>query len=104
MPFTQQTLNAFEMTGRMAACEVPAATPKHRAFVGIYPPSERSAHWLVRRFEVPKGLVGEYFGEEDLRDNRYLRLKTLGEVESILVSWSVDPAILDAPWKGDYPL
>jgi hypothetical protein len=104
MPFTQKTLNAFEMTGRMAACEIPAAKPEHRAFIGIYPPSDTTDYWLIRRFEVPERLVSEYFGEEDLQDNRYLRLATLQEVEAVLVSWAVDPALLDAPWKSDYPL
>jgi hypothetical protein len=104
MLFTQKTLNAFEMAGRMAACEIPATTPAHRAFIGIYPPSDKKHHWLIRRFEVPERVVGEFFGEEDIHDNRYLRLTTLEEVEAILLSWSVDPATLDAPWESDYPL
>ena len=104
MLFTQNTRNALEIAGRMAACEIPATTPGHRAFIGIYPPTDKRNHWLVRRFEVSDRLVSEYFGEEDLRNNRYLRLKTLEEVEAILISWNVDPAILDAPWKSNYPL
>ncbi|HSU33826.1 MAG TPA: hypothetical protein VLJ11_21545 [Bryobacteraceae bacterium] len=41
MPFTQKTLNAFEMTGRLAACEIAAVNPEHRAFIGVYPPINR---------------------------------------------------------------
>ena len=35
MVFSIKTINAFEMTGRMLACEVPAKRPGQRAFVGI---------------------------------------------------------------------
>jgi hypothetical protein len=104
MPFTQKTLNAFEMTGRMAACEIPAATSDHRAFVGVYPPTKQRDHWLIHRFELLDKLVNQYFAEEDLVDNRYVRLKTLEEVEAVLIGWGIDAASLDAPWKSDYPL
>jgi hypothetical protein len=104
MPFTQKTLNAFEMTGRMAACEIPAVTPEHRGFIGVYPPIKQRDHWLIHRFEVPASLVNEYFGEEDLVVNRYIRLKSLQEVEAVLATWGIDPAALDPPWKIDYPL
>jgi len=104
MPFTQKTLNAFEMAGRMAACEIAATSPEYRGFIGIYPPWEKRSHWLIRRFEVPERMVSESFYDKDLHDNRYLRLKTLEEVEAILLSWNVDPATLDTPWESSYPL
>jgi hypothetical protein len=104
MPFTTKTLNAFEMTGRLAACENTAKRPGSRAFIGVYPPSEKDRRWLVRRFEIPVILVNQYFGEEDLEDSEMVWLDHLEEVEAQLDSWGVDSSTLDAPWKSDYPL
>jgi hypothetical protein len=54
MGFDQKTLNAFEMSHRMAACEIPATRSGHRAFVGIYPPLPEKgiSQWRIRRFEI----------------------------------------------------
>jgi hypothetical protein len=104
MPFTTQTLNAFDMTGRLAACEIDANGQGNRAFIGVYPPSKKDSRWLVRRFEIPAALVAQYFGEEDLRQSEMIWLTTLEDVEALLASWCVDSSKLDAPWKSDYPL
>lgn len=106
MPFNQKTLNAFEMTHREAACEIPATLPNHRSFVAVYPPllEKGVTHWRVRRFELPIDLVDEYPAEDDLANSVFLSLESLGEVEAVLTGWGVDPAVLDAPWKCDYPL
>ena len=104
MPFTTQTLNAFEMTGRLAACEIAAKRSENKAFIGVYPPSKNDGRWLVRRFEIPSALVTQYFGEEDLQTSEMIWLTTVDDVEALLASWGVDSSKLDAPWKSDYPL
>ena len=106
MGFTVQTINAFEMTHRMAACEIKAARPGHRAFIGVYPPwPEKDLHrWRVRRFEIPEYLIYGNFGELDLLDATSVLLNTMLEVENLLATWEIDSALLDAPWKCDYPL
>lgn len=106
MPFNQKTLNAFEMTNREAACEIPATMPGHRAFVSVYPPMpDKDVHqWRVRRFELPLELVDEYPGEEDLKNSLFCKLENLSDVEDLLADWGVNPTQLDAPWKCDYPL
>lgn len=106
MPFSLKTLNAFEMTRRVAACEIPAKRKGHRAFVGIYPPllEKNISKWRVRRFEIPSGLVNSSFGEEDLLDSQSVRVDTLEEVEDVLRSWAIATSLFDAPWKCDWPL
>lgn len=49
MAITLKTRNAFEMTRREAACEIQARRPGHRAFVGVYPPTENVPYWRVRK-------------------------------------------------------
>lgn len=104
--FTQEVLNGFQMATRTAACEVPAIRPGCRAFVGVYPPlpEKRVNQWRVRRFEIPRELTEQYFGEEQLIDSQLVQLDTLEQVEELLASWKVDSAALQAPWKSDYPL
>ena len=106
MPFSLKTLNAFEMTNRLAACEIPAKAIDCRAFVGIYPPSpkENNLRWSITRFEIPSRLVNEYFGNEDLVDFQSIDTDTLEEVEDILRSWAIATSLFDAPWKCDWPL
>ena len=106
MGFTLQTLNAFEMTRRTAACEIAATRLDHRAFVAVYPPlPDKDVHkWRIRKFEIPRHILEEYFGEGDLVDSQLLRVDTLEEVEEVLSAWNIDPAMLDAPWKCAYPL
>jgi len=106
MPFDQKTLNAFEMTGREAACEVAATIAEHRAFVAVYPPliDKGVTEWRVRRFELPVSLLDQNFAEEDLVNSLFYKLENLGEVEDLLADWGIDPKKLDAPWKCDYPL
>lgn len=106
MPFTLKTINAFEMTHRMAACEVTSKLSGYRAFVAVYPPDperDREA-WIVRRFEVPAELIEEYFPQEALANAEYLEVNSMQEAEDLLTSWGVDASLLDAPWNCDYPL
>jgi hypothetical protein len=106
MPFSVKTLNAFEMTGRMAACEIPATRSGHRAFVGIYPPDPTRGilRWRIKRFEIPLHLVGGNFYEPDLADSQIMRAESLEDVENVLHSWAIAPSLFDAPWKCDWPL
>ena len=106
MPFDQKTMNGFEMTNRMAACETASTIPGHRAFVGVYPPvpEENIMNWRVRRFEIPNRLIDEYPAEEDLLNSEFRYLDTLLDVEGLLAQWGIDPESFDAPWKCDYPL
>jgi hypothetical protein len=106
MPFTQKTLNAFEMTSRGAAAEIPATRESHRAFVSVYPPSRerRITQWRVRRFEILAKHINACVGEEELVDSQFIRLESLDQVEGLLSSWGIDSSRLDAPWKCDYPL
>ena len=106
MPFTQKTMNGFEMIQRTAAIEISAMHPGHRAFIGVNPPLPQKgiALWLVRRFEIPIESVDKYFGEEDLVDSQLIRLKAIDEVETLLLQWGVNALDFDAPWKCDYPL
>jgi hypothetical protein len=104
MPFSVKTLNAFEMTGRMAACEIPAARSQHRAFVGVYPPEPKRPQWKIKRFEIPSHLVYGNFYEPDLVDSRLIVVDTLEEVEDVLRSWAIATSMFDAPWKCDWPL
>lgn len=104
--FTQEVLNGFQMATRTAACELPANHQGCRAFVGVYPPLPEKgvSQWRVRRFEIPKELVDQYFSEEQLIDSQLIQLETLEQVEELLASWNLDSAVLQAPWKSDYPL
>jgi hypothetical protein len=106
MLFTQEVLNGFQMTHRTAATEIPATRAGHRSFAGVYPPydQKRISLWRVRRFEIPKELVDNYFGEEQLVDSEKIELNTLEEVEELLAKWNVDSASFEAPWKNDWPL
>ena len=106
MPFTLKTINAFEMTERLATAEIPAKRPQHRAFVGVYPPSPgKGLHqWRVRKFEIPVCFLNGCVGEEELVDSEFIRLDRIEEVETLLGSWGIDTASLDAPWKSAYPL
>jgi hypothetical protein len=106
MPFILKTLNAFEMTHRVAACEIPAKNADHRAFVGIYPPmvDKRVPQWRITRFEIPSKLVLQNFGQEDLVEFQSLRRDSLEEIEDILRSWGIASSLFDAPWKCDWPL
>ena len=105
MPFSLKTLNAFEMTRRDAACEIPAMRSGHRAFVGIYPPLPEKGilQWRVKRFEIPAALVYESVFDGDLVDLQFIRLDTLQEVEDVLRSWAIATSLFDAPWKCDWP-
>lgn len=104
--FTQEVLNGFQMATRTAACEIPASHQGCRAFVGVYPPlPEKNVNqWRVRRFEIPKEFVDQYFGEEQLIDSQLVQLETVEQVEELLAAWNLDSAELQAPWKSDYPL
>ena len=104
--FTQEVLNGFEMIHRAATCEISAIRSGCRAFVGVYPPwpEKRVGQWRVRRFEIPEELVDQYFGEEQLIDSQFVRVDTLEEVEKLLVSWGLDSAVFEAPWRNDWPL
>jgi hypothetical protein len=106
MPFTRKTINAFEMIGRTATCEIEPSGPGLRAFVGVYPPQPKahSRKWVVRRFELPEQLVAKYFGTEDLLNSQKIDLDSMGEVEDLLARWGIDTDSLDASWNNDYPL
>ena len=104
MPFTLKTLNAFEMTRREAACEIPAKRKGYRAFVHIYPPLPSIADWRVKRFELPEGLVSGSPYDGDLTDLQFVRAQTLEGVEDILRSWGIASSLFDAPWKCDSPM
>src|SRR5690349_19708297 len=106
MAFTQKTINAFEMTQRMAAAEIKAVRPGYRAFVGVYPPlsSNGIPHWRIKKFEIPETLVHESVYDGDLSDHQMVRVDTLEEVEQVLATWNVDTSAFDAAWKSDYPL
>jgi hypothetical protein len=106
MPFSKKTLNAFEMTCRAAACEIPAKRNGNRAFVGIYPPwpAKRIVKWRIKRFEIPAALVSESVYDGDLVDLQFIGVDTLGEVEDVLLSWGIASSLFDAPWKCDWPL
>jgi hypothetical protein len=94
-----ETLNAFEMTNRVAACEIPAIREGHRAFVGVYPPDpvHHIDKWRVRRFELPRHLLEKTFSEPDLVGSQFLRVDTIEEVEDILCSWGIASSLFDAP-------
>lgn len=115
--FTPEVRNGFEMIGRMAACELPAEHAGCRRFVGVYPPRlekdipridgpgvSRSRLWHVKRFEIPKALVNNYFGEEQLIDSESVHLDSLEAVEALLAEWGIESGIFQAPWRTDYPL
>jgi hypothetical protein len=106
MKFTQEVLNGFEMTARVAATEISAARPDHRAFISIYPPSpgKNIRQWRVRRFEIPKHLIERYLGEEQLVDSQFVSLDTLDQVYELLTKWNLDGAMFKPPWDTDYPL
>jgi len=106
MPFSMKTINAFEMTRRMSACEIPAKHKGHRAFVGIYPPDteHRQTQWRITRFELPSGLVDQSFPQEAMIDWQSLRRDTLEEIEDVLTSWGIASSMFDAPWNCDWPL
>ena len=86
MPFSLKTIDAFEMTRRMSACEIPAKHKGHRAFVGIYPPDteHRQTQWRITRFELPSGLIDQSFPQEAMIDWQSLRRDTLEEIEDVL--------------------
>jgi hypothetical protein len=88
MPFSLKTLNAFEMTHRLACCEIPAKRDGLRAFVGVYPPNpdRRASTWKIRKFEIPARLVHENFWEPDIMDSQVVEVNTLEEVEDVLRS------------------
>ena len=115
--FSQEVKNGFEMTGRMAACELPAERAGCRRFVGVYPPrlekdiprvegpfTERLRCWHVKRFEIPGALLDQYFGEEQLFDSESVELDSLEAVEALLSNWGIESGLLQAPWRTDYPL
>ena len=88
MAFSQKTLNAFEMTSRIAACEIPCKRSGHRAFVGIYPPHPEKgiSKWRIKRFEIPEVLVNESIYDGDMLDLQFVKVDTLEEVENVLRS------------------
>src|SRR5579862_7986950 len=96
MPFSIKTLNAFEMTHRTAACEIPAKRSGHRAFVGIYPPGNGISQWRVKRFEIPAALVEKSIYDGDLLDLQLIKLDTRAEVEDVLRSWAIASSLFDA--------
>jgi hypothetical protein len=104
--FTQEVLNGFQITARMAAMEIPTSRAGHRAFVGVYPPSpgKDTQQWRVRRFEIPNELVEEYFAEDQMLDSQFIHLDTLQQVERLISDWGLDSAAFAAPWKNDWPL
>ena len=106
MSFNLKTLNAFEMTRRDAACEIPAKRVGHRAFVGIYPPMPEKGilKWGIKRFEIPEALVYESVYDGNLVDLQFIRSDTLEEVEDVLRSWAIAASLFDAPWKCDWSL
>ena len=109
MPFTQKSINAFEMDQRAAACEIAPGRPGYRTFIGVYPPRhgqprvpsplhiEKREQWLVKKFTIPERLVNEHFGNEDLIDHEVILLNTLGDVEELLARWAVDSAGTPVP-------
>jgi hypothetical protein len=101
MPFSLTTLNAFEMTCRTAACEIPAKHPGHRAFVGIYPPTKGISNWRIKRFETPADLVTQDPLMAICSTWSFIRVSTLQE--DGLRSWGITPSLFDAPWKCDWP-
>jgi len=106
MAFTQKTINGFEMNGRSAALEVLPTRSNHRAFVAVMPPLPEKgiSDWRVRKFEIREELMETNFGEDDLADSVFLRLKTMEAVEELIAEWGFESSAFDAPWKFDYPL
>jgi hypothetical protein len=106
MPFTAATLNAFAMTGRESACEIPAMRERCRAFAAVYPPGVGARPWTLRRFEIDAAHLARGYdvAGEDRLDEQVLELASLEEVEAALARWGIDPAGFDAPWKCDAPL
>jgi hypothetical protein len=105
MTFTRETLNAFQMTGRMAACEVPARREGCRGFVAVYPPSSQAPHWTIRRFEIDSAWLerGYDVSDEEMQGLDVLHLADLESVERALADWGVDPAAFGPPWRTDGP-
>jgi hypothetical protein len=106
MPFTQETLNAFHMTGRMAACEVPAQRQGFRAFVAVYPPSAEFSGWTVRRFEIDGDWLSQGYdvSEEEMVAIDIRNVDDLAQVERVLEEWGVSASSFEAPWKSAFPL
>lgn len=106
MAFTLQTLNAFEMTHRSAACEIKPTRSGCRAFAAVYPPlpEKHIQQWRLKRLEIPEGLVSQNPYDGDLVDLQFIRVDTLEEVEKTLPAWGIDSSLFDAPWKSDYPV
>ena len=91
------------MTGRSAACEIPAKRNGHRAFVGIYPPGHGIENWRIKRFEIPAELVDQSIYDGSLLDLQFIKLESLEDVEDTIRSWGISPSMFDAPWKCDWP-
>jgi hypothetical protein len=107
MAFTPRIREKFEKHAECATLEIPAKHAGARAFIGIYPPipgKTRYTQWVVRRFEIPEDLVGQYFGMEQLAESEAVHADTLEQVEELLAAWNIDSATLQEPWKNDYPL
>ena len=96
--FNPKTLNGFSMLNRVASLETPPTHAGCRAFVGVYPPppkgeiprvgsplgDEMFEKWRITKFEIPEGLVNEWFAQEQLIDFQSIHVDSLEEVEVLL--------------------
>ena len=115
MPLSVKAINSLKMLRQEIASEIPAEDLNRRAWVAVYPPLKqqlinvvpgrwRGDTYLVKKFEIPKELVDEYFGQDSVYNLQKEEATSIEEVEQILAQWGIDSSTLEAPWHSDYPL
>ncbi|MER5929832.1 hypothetical protein [Streptomyces sp. NPDC002054] len=98
-----QVANRLTMAKAGVTARIPAKDPENVAWVAVYPVDDG---FMVFTVEIPEGLAGdsECFGEESIARRRLGTVRTVDEVDQVLLGLGVDPDDLDAPWHNDYPL
>jgi hypothetical protein len=114
MTMSVNAINRLKMLRQEIAAEISTRDSNRRAWVAVYPPIEykpetvirdrKENTYLLKKFEIPKELVHEYFGQNDVYSLQQAELASLEEVEKVLSQWNIDSSILTAPWNCDYPL
>lgn len=96
----------LDQQGKMVAAEIPASQSDHRAWIGVYPWTEKKPFYKIRYFEVSRHVLeqGYDIAEPDLLNSQRLTAHSSDELAAILMRWLTDLNVLVQPYFCDYPI
>lgn len=104
-----EILNRLNNGGHIVA-ELNAGSDNLRRWIAVfktktYPLQDNPPQHLysILDFELDKGLIDEYFADEDMLHKKRYNADTIEELTELLSSLNIDLPSFTYPWKCDYP-